>query len=205
MHALRTISCALLLSSALSHQAAIAQQPLESNFAYRIVSVPVEDFLSSFARDAQIRIQFSNSVGGRIGRMTVRGTANEILDAVTRTNDLDWFVFNRVYYISRRDEVLTRIIRLGDLAYDDALAVLQESGLVDPRYPIRATANNSAVSVTGPPRLVVIIESVIEGIPSKEAIRATQNTVVVRRGISINREIVDRSDEDATETKTETQ
>lgn len=203
MPVLRKTSCALLLCATLLQQQAYAQQSLETTFSYRTVSVSVEDFLKSFARDAEIRIQSSNSVSGRLGRMTIRGSTNEILDAVTRTNDLDWFAFNNVYYISRRDEVLTRIIRLGDLAYEDAIAVLEASGLVDARYPIRATANESAVSVTGPPRLVVIIESVIEGIPSREAIQATQNTVVVRRGISIDREVVDRSEEGSAESETQ--
>ena len=153
--------------------------------SYVVVNEDIKDFLRDLGRDNGVRILASQRVRGRLDGVSLNGTVTEILDKVSTRLELDWFTHNNVIYLSSRDEALTRMIRLGDLSMDDVLAELEDTALKFPAFSLSAAAENSALLVTGPPRYLALVESVIEGIPSEEPeIRtARARVIVVRRGI----------------------
>ncbi|KAB7613617.1 hypothetical protein F9L33_09560 [Amylibacter sp. SFDW26] len=155
--------------------------------SYLIMNQPIEDFFKDLARDTGQRVKLSNGVSGKIVNRKLSGSVVEILDSISRTHDLDWFTYNNVYFVSKKREATTRLIRLGNLTLPDTMAVLEKSKLLFNQYPIDAVAENSALSVTGPPKLLAIIESVIEGIPSQlpKPREKTKTIIKVRRGLDV--------------------
>ena len=154
---------------------------------YLVLRQPVAAFLELMAQNRGLRLDVSDRVRGTISDTRLTGTVSEILDNVADAQRLDWFAFNGVVHVSAREEAMTRLIRLGDLSPDDAIKVLDEAGLKLERYPIRATAEESTVAISGPPRMLALVEAVIESVPAKVAFsppaRPGRN-VIVRRGIT---------------------
>lgn len=155
--------------------------------SYFVVDQKTKEFLKDLARDSGVRISVSDAVRGQITRKSLNGSTQEIVSKVATQQDLDWFEYNKVIFISAKSETRIRIIRLGDLTYDDAIKALTQSNLVSARFPMSPTAEKSALSVSAPPKLLAIVESIIEGIPSKPTKnRATvQNTIRLRRGTDV--------------------
>jgi len=167
-------------------------ETVKTQESYVIVNQEVDHFLRDLARDTSTRIQSSPKVRGRIKQSTFMGSPEEILRGVSSKLELDWFQHNGVFFLSSKREALTRLIRLGDLDLGDVTKELGVSGLLFDDFPISSAAENSALLVTGPPRYLALVESVIEGIPSEKLeIRKRKKTVRVRRGIELVSQVVE--------------
>lgn len=155
--------------------------------SYLIVNQRIDGFLPELARDATVRIQHSASVRGRIINRTLTGSPEQILGQLGIVYGLDWFAYNNVYFVSNQTEAVTRMIQLGDLSLQDAMDALDQTGLIQDRYPVAAMSEDTGISVTGPPKYVAFIESVIESLPSAvPEVRAVDSTIIrVRRAMEV--------------------
>ena len=156
--------------------------------SFMIVNRRIDDFLEDLSRENNIRITRSDSVRGRIVNTVLTGTTYEVLDTISKRYSLDWFEYNNVFYLSHKSEAVTRMIRLGDLSFKDTLVALKDSALPVERYPFAATSEDAVLSVTGPPYMIAIVESIIEGIPT--ATENPRNAVRVRRGLAVHYEAI---------------
>lgn len=156
--------------------------------SFLVVNRRIDNFLNELAREQGIRIHHSDSVRGRITNASFIGDVEDLLETLSDRYNLDWFSYNGVYFVSHQKEAATRMIRLGDLSVEDALSALEKSELVVDRFPIKATAEDAVLSVTAPPYMVAIIESIIEGIPSEvPQPRAAEpkNFIRIRRALEV--------------------
>ena len=190
-----SLIAALLLSANFAFANTAAEQvggDDTAEYSYFIVNQDVTAFFRDFARDTRIRFQPSAKTRGRLQTAELVGTVDDIMSEVTTSLDLDWFAHNSVIFVSNKSEVLTRMIRLGDLGYQDALDELEKSGLLFEEFPITTAAENTALMVTGPPRFIALVEGVIEGIPTEVAVAATRRprTIMVRRGTEVSSEVI---------------
>lgn len=164
---------------------------------YTILSQATHDFLKMLSRDSGVRIQAENGVRGRLDTVTLSGSVTEILDALSRSMDVEWFDFEGQFYVSRRSDGITRLTNLGDINFETAVDTIREAGLLIDRFPVTETAGGASIAVTGPARYVAFVESIIEAIPSPlpvvqpiEAQRLEEH-IIVRRGMEIFYEAVE--------------
>ncbi|WP_188791825.1 hypothetical protein [Salipiger pallidus] len=159
---------------------------------------PVVEFLQILARDRGLRLDMTDRVRGTIVDMRLSGSVEDLLDQLAEAHALDWFAFNGVIHVSTVGEAVTRLIRLGDLDADHAVAVLDDAGLALERYPIRSTAERSTVAISGPPRMLALAEAVIESVPKRNSAqpkqRTEQRSVTVRRGVEVEQTDVPTAD-----------
>lgn len=159
----------------------------DATAAYMVVNQDLNAFLNQLSQDSGRRINVSNEVRGRISKRNFEGTVDDIMDSLSISQSIDWFEYNQVYFVSAKKEVVTRMVRLGDLPVEDAMAELDDSDLIIDKFPIRTTAEDSALLVTGPPKFLAFLESVIAGIPSQKPVARTKRPeIIIRRGVHIS-------------------
>jgi hypothetical protein len=152
---------------------------------YYVVLQPVQIVLESVAMTANLRLSYSDNVKGVVRKLRTTGTTADVLDEIAAAMSLDWFTFNGIIYVSSRAEATTRMVRLGDLAPDQAIKALGEAGLPLDRVETRSTSVDNILALSGPPELLAIAEAVIESTPPQAMPREKSDplrTVLVRRG-----------------------
>lgn len=159
------VSATLALSIALAGNPAQAQGTNSATFDYFIMNQPLSGFLSDLVEDAKLRMQIEDGIQGRLRTKRLQGTPDEILDDLAADGEIDWFKYNTVYYVSRKSQAITRIIRLGDLSVNVLKRTLEEAGLDVKAYPLLPNYENSAATLTGPPKFIAIVEGLVNSIP----------------------------------------
>lgn len=155
---------------------------------YFVILQQAQTLLETIALEAGLRLSISDQVNGVARNLRLTGTTSEVLDTVTATLGLDWFIFNGIVHVSSRSEATTRIIRLGDLTSDQVIESIGAAGLTLDRLEIRHTVAGNLLTLSGPPDLLAIAEAMIDSMPSPAAARpileapAPARTVLVRRG-----------------------
>ena len=154
---------------------------------YYIFNQSIASFLEDLERDSLLRFQVTPNVRGSLTNVTLSGDPIDVLNSISATWGLDWYAFNAVIHVSPKSDAGTRVVRLGDLAADDAIEALEESGLPMEKFPPRIAGQGSALVFSGPPTLLALAEAVIETIPEAPQlvgpVLPAGPTVIVRRGI----------------------
>jgi hypothetical protein len=174
-------------SSALPSSADAAESVAEPVIAldYLVIGEDAAAFFDVIARALSVRLDLSDKVHGTLSKTRLSGTSDKILDEAAQKLGLDWFTFNGVLYVSNRSEAVTRIVRLGGLKAGRVLAVLAENGLAVERLDIKPSADGAALALSGPPKLLALVETMIEGIapvPVERLAESAAKIVTVRRG-----------------------
>lgn len=147
---------------------------------YLIIAQSLDRFFETLARDANVRINVSDAVNETMTQTHLDGDVANILTQLAEDHKLDWFMFNQTYYVSRRDEAITRMTRLGNLEAPFTLQALENAGLRLPDYPVETTAEGEALALSGPPRYLAFAEAVIETLPERAS--ESHPTIIERRG-----------------------
>lgn len=155
---------------------------------YRVIDQGLRAFLQVLAADTGTRIVPGPELRGRITDATLSGDMDAILDRLAETHRIDWFAFNGVVHISGGAEATTRLVRLGDLPAARARAALAEMDLPFDRFGLREAADGKALIVSGPPRLLAIVEATIETLPDPKIVPAQAKMFRIRRGTQISLE-----------------
>ncbi len=166
----------------------------KSNFSkdkywkFYVFSSKVTDFIKDLVRDDNISIKMSSKVKGRLNKRKLNGTRENILDRLAREFEFDWFLHDRMLYISNQSESVKRHINLGGLPANDVEKVLENAGLDLQRFPIRHINGGKSLIVSGPPSYVALIETVIEKIQvpkeeEKPVIVDPSKKVILWRGV----------------------
>jgi hypothetical protein len=174
-------------SSALPSSADASESVAEPVIAldYLVIGEDAAAFFDVIARALSVRLDLSDKVHGTLSKTRLSGTSDKILDEAAQKLGLDWFTFNGVLYVSNRSEAVTRIVRLGGLKAGRVLAVLAENGLAVERLDIKPSADGAALALSGPPKLLALVETMIEGIapvPVERLAESAAKIVTVRRG-----------------------
>ncbi|MEL6639701.1 MAG: hypothetical protein AAFN63_03735 [Pseudomonadota bacterium] len=149
---------------------------------YRIISMPLSDFLVLLSEDSGARLSQPDGLRGIISNTRLIGDVNTILNTLSAAHGLDWFAFNGVYHISSKADAVTRLVPLNDLSVTQARAALERSGLsLDGKY-IDTAANETALAVYGGSSFVGIVEAILAVTPGTAEVQATESAIRIRRG-----------------------
>lgn len=159
--------------------------------SYVVIEQRLKDFVRELAAHTGARISLTSASRGWIRNTELSGDLPSILTGLESKLELDWFEYNNVYFISKKSEAVTRMVRLGDLKFSDVSDKLESSDFPIDRFPLRSVSGGSALIVTGPPRLLALVEATIESIPKTPG----RTGIVIRRGIHIGGEAEDVSTE----------
>lgn len=158
---------------------------MQDHYDYYIVMQPVQLLLEDIAADATLRLVKSDDVKGMVSTLQASGTVDEVLQRICGHTGLDWFIFNETIYVSSRRETTTRLVRLGDLSWEQAVGYLKDAGLPMERFPASPASADNVLAMSGPPELLAIAETLIESIPAAAVAQtsaAPARSILIRRG-----------------------
>lgn len=150
--------------------------------SYRIINMPLSDFLTLLSEDAGVRVAQPDGLRGLLSNTYLTGDVNAILDTLSVEQGLDWFVFNGVYYISLKSDAVTRLIPLDGISIVQARHALERSGLSLDGTNINSAANETALAVYGGSAFIGIVEAILSVTPGVTAAQAPDAAIRVRRG-----------------------
>lgn len=181
---LKHLSVVVALAGSFTLGPALAQDQADMpSLEYMVLDQSVPDFLALVAHDTGRRVAVSEKVAGRIIKLHVEGSVEEVISQLAAGYDLDWFSFNDVTYVSSKKEATSRMVRLGYLSVDTARKALSDLGLPFDRYGIQDAAEGTALALSGPPQLLGFAEATIESLPdATDPPQVAQAMVRVRRG-----------------------
>ncbi len=127
---------------------------------FKVINMTVPEALTMLQTQMGGRMSISPQVRGRIEGITLSGSMEDMIDEIARREDLDWFAYEDVHYVSRAQDIKTRIVAL-DVPSDLAMRTLAESGLPIDARRVRSIANDSALSVSASAEYVALIEAIL--------------------------------------------
>jgi type II secretory pathway component GspD/PulD (secretin) len=136
----------------------------EKAYEYAIMNQSVVDVLKNFGYNTGLRMAIAPSVRGTVTGRIDGHTAGAFLDALTRSNGLDWYYDGAVMYVSAAADEQTEMIRLHGSAFGQIKSSMARLGLVDQRYTFSAGSSPDVAIVAGPPSYVAAIKRAIEAL-----------------------------------------
>ncbi len=143
-------------------------------YPYSVLDQDVTAVLREFGQNLGLRVKLSPKVSGTVKGKLPRLQALEFLNHVCQMFGLEWYYDGATLHISSVSEETTRFLPLQKAVL---LPVLIESlkklSFYDERYPIRTSAGNTSVIVTGPPVYAALIEQTLlmqGGVPKQTII-----------------------------------
>lgn len=177
------VALAALLLADLSYGGETANEapPL----AYFVVESPVSSLLERIAKDSGKNIRIDGGIApGFVRSQRLAGSIDTILDKITADLGLVHFSHNETVYISRREDLMTRIIAHPGQKPDDVQRTLAQAGLNLGRFAAKAIGDQRSFMVTAPPQFIALAETIIGTMPEPAGVQA-KSQVVVRRGTEI--------------------
>jgi type II secretory pathway component GspD/PulD (secretin) len=168
-------AAAVLATSSAQAQATSAG----AEYSFRIIDMPLETVLDVLGRDMDVEFMIDGSARTRVRDIEVYGTRDDIVRALMRSAGMDAFTFNGQVHVSPSEEREVRLVRLGEVTSEAAIAALDQAGLVVPDFSISEVASGGALVLSGPIKYLAISESVIASLRAEPEL--AQSPVRVRR------------------------
>lgn len=176
--------------------AAAAPKWFDTAYDYVVLDQDVRTALTEFGRNLGLPIVLSDAVSGRVrGRIEAK-SAGEFLDRLSGANGLVWYFDGSVLHVSADREFVTRVLDAGRLSGKEVARQMQEFGLADERFSLRATPSGHVIIVSGPPAYINVVEQLVERMQPEPLVAADDLHVRVFRG-GVMTEVVVARPEDA--------
>ena len=121
-------------------------------YKYLVVDQDVRDVLREFGRNIRVPVQVSESVTKRRIRNDIAvGTPREFLQRLCEAYGLVWYYDGSVLHIADENEQRAELFNIGSISTSDFIGRLDNLGVTDARFPIRASGRTGVISVSGPP------------------------------------------------------
>jgi len=172
---MRTTSCLpkrLILALAsvflLSHMPlpAFAADLPKKQFVYKADSRKLPDVLQDLAATLQIPLVVAEGVDGTVnGKFDL--TAPSFLDLMSSAYGLTWYFDGTVLFVYPARANQSKVLFLRDFSADRIERLLQSLRLGDKRYPLRYDATEKTLVVSGPPRHLELVDSMVDAISQR--------------------------------------
>ncbi len=130
---------------------------------YSVESKPLKDVLRDFAASQGIPASIAPNVDGMVsGKFNM--SPQKFLNTLSSTFGFAWFYDGALLDISASSDVKSVLISLRYGSMDDLRNALERLGLSDARYPIVYDDVQNTAMVSGPPRYLQMISSVVESV-----------------------------------------
>lgn len=135
-------------------------------FVYKADSRKLPDVLQDFAANLEIPAVVAEGVDG-----TVNGKFNlspkSFLDLMSSAYGLTWYFDGSVLYVYPARASQSKVIYLRDFGADRIERMLQTLRLGDKRFPLRYDAQEKTLLVSGPPRHIELVTSLVEALSER--------------------------------------
>lgn len=166
---LRTLSLALALTTLASPPLSHAGPPPWSNapFSYYADKKPLRKVLQEFATSFNLSADLPNEMNDSVsGRFNVNNP-NEFIDRLAGTFGFSWFTYSGTLYVAHNKDTVVRSILTNNSGSSNNLRQMMNNlGLLEPRFGWAEMPEQGVVVVSGPPAYVRMIESTISTLPS---------------------------------------
>lgn len=139
----------------------------EEPLSYTVIDQELRDLLTEVATRLGVRIRVSDAVKARVRGRLPPAQPREFLTRLASIYGFEWFYDGGTLWISSPAESQTRMMALGPVAFDQMTAAMDELGLSDERWPLRASSQAGVVVVNGPPRFVAMAEQALSALQQK--------------------------------------
>lgn len=103
----------------------------------------------------------------------------EMFKALTRRIALIWYDDGASIYVYDSSEMSSQLIRTENVTLATLKAFIQNTGIYDARYPLRAQGDGHLIYVAGPPLYVELIHSAARYLDRYEGVESNRNMVLV--------------------------
>jgi type II secretory pathway component GspD/PulD (secretin) len=134
----------------------------KGTYKYIVINQDARDVLIEFGRNINLPMQVSPDIAGR----QIRGGLPELgakafLERLCDSYGLVWYFDGTVLHVNVDGELGTELIVLNSVKPETALRRLEQLGISDPRFSIRATEDAGVISVSGPPAYRSLVRKTI--------------------------------------------
>ena len=135
-------------------------------FVYKAESRKLPELLQDFAASLSIPVIVAEGVDG-----TVNGKFNlsppSFLDLMSSAYGLTWYFDGNVLFVYPARAMQSKVIFLREFGAERVERLLQSLKLGDKRFPLRYDATEKTLVVSGPPRHLELVDSLVEAIAAK--------------------------------------
>jgi type III secretion protein C len=144
-------------------------------YKYLVIDQDLREILAEFGRNVRIPIRVSDNVAKRRVRNDMAVAApREFLQRLCDAYGLVWYYDGAVMHISDDSEVRTEFLNTGSVGTDTLKSRLENLGVADPRFTIRAGGNASVATVSGPPPYLAMVRKTLDALEKANAPRPVQ-------------------------------
>ena len=122
----------------------------------------LREAFETFGVTEGLSVVMSERVKGSFSGDFVDMPAQEFLERVCTMHNLIWYYDGVALYIYSSGEVLSQLVDLAYMKAGEVRSMLRELGVEDSRFPIKTTNNDELIMVSGPPRYVELVLTMIE-------------------------------------------
>ncbi|MGF3025701.1 secretin N-terminal domain-containing protein [Methylobacterium aquaticum] len=140
-------------------------------YRYTVIDQDLPAALQELGSNLAVKVNVSPEVKGRIQGRMPEGTAQEFLDRLAATYNLEWYFDGSVLSITSARENRTQLLVLSPIPFDRLKGALDALEISDPRFPMRPAPGKGVVMVSGPPRYVALVEQTLAGLVAEEQAR----------------------------------
>ena len=150
-----------------SASAAMAAAELSKKaFVYKAESRKLPDVLQDLAATMEMPITITEGVDGTVnGKFNL--TPASFLDLMSSAYNLTWYYDGSGLFIYPSRANQSKVLFLRDFGADRVERLLQSLKLGDKRFPLRYDAAEKTLVVTGPPRHLELIDSMVDAISQR--------------------------------------
>jgi len=149
---------ALMIASSFVPASATTRLPNGDRvLTYFVVEQDLRDVLANIGEQLGLRTKISERIHGKVHGRLPSASATELLNRLAALYGLDWYYNSGTIFVSSHDETALKVIALGPVQFSDLAHALDDLGISDKRWPIRASDHGIALA-GGPPDYLALVE-----------------------------------------------
>ena len=157
-----SVACCIALWAPISVASELPKKP----FAYKAESRKLPDVLQDFAASLQLPITVAEGVDGTVnGKFNL--TPTSFLDLMSSAYSLIWYFDGNGLFVYPARANQSKVIFLRDFGADRVERLLQSLKLGDKRFPLRYDPAEKTLVVSGPPRHLELVDSMVDAISQR--------------------------------------
>ena len=157
-----SLACCMALWAPISSARELPKKP----FVYKAESRKLPDVLQDFAASLQLPIAIAEGVDGTVnGKFNL--TPTSFLDLMSSAYSLIWYFDGNGLFVYPARANQSKVIFLRDFGADRVERLLQSLKLGDLRFPLRYDPAEKTLVVSGPPRHLELVDSMVDAISQR--------------------------------------
>jgi type III secretion protein C len=163
---------------------------MSARFVYEAAGRPLPEVLRDFGGAQGIPVVVSDGVEGKV-QGSFDAEPEKFLDAISKSFGLIWYYDGAGLYIYPSRQMQNRMFRIQGYTAKKVHDLQRKLQVLDTRYPIRYSAADGTLLVSGPPRHIELISQLVESldISSDQHLRKAVELVELKHASAADRMI----------------